>query len=209
MRSTALPIHPGLAGNGRLPALPKEGQWSDTIAMATLFGAGVIAGMTTLLIDSKMQIPGNAILRAVFPMALGLSLAPRRMGGMVMATGALSSVMAIKLGGFATLGFGATTSLMLAGPALDAALWRARRGWRLYLAFAMAGLGANLIALAMRAGGKLMGFDRIAAKPFGIWWVEAIGTYTACGLAAGLLGALVWFQFSSKKRDQVDAETTT
>lgn len=73
-------------------------------------------------------------------MALGLSLAPRRMGGMVMGSAALCSVLVTKAGGLGTIGVGALTSLALTGPLLDAALWRARSGWRLYLAFAIAGL---------------------------------------------------------------------
>ncbi|HYW80700.1 MAG TPA: hypothetical protein VE890_14060, partial [Thermoguttaceae bacterium] len=136
MRSAVLSIHPGLAGNSRLPGLAWEGQWSRATATAVLLGAGVCAALSTVFLDAGLRIPGHAILRAVFPMALGLSLAPRRMGGMVMGSAALGSVLLIKAGGAGGVGVGALTSLALTGPLLDVALWRARSGWRLYLAFA-------------------------------------------------------------------------
>ncbi len=87
MRSTILSVHPGLAGNSRVLPLVREGQSSQIAAMAVLLGAGVTAALATVFLDFSLRIPGHAILRVVFPMALGLSLAPRRMGGMVMGDG--------------------------------------------------------------------------------------------------------------------------
>jgi hypothetical protein len=201
MRSAVLSIHPGLAGNSRVPALAREGQGSDTAALLVLLGAGVTAAMATVLLDFSLRVPGHAILRAVFPMALGLALAPRRRGGMVMGSAALGSVFMIKVGGWVTPGIGALTSLALVGPCLDAALWRARKGWRLYLAFAVAGLASNLAALTMRAGTKFVGFDHLAARPLAAWWFQAVGTYALCGALAGLLSAMVWFRFSADSRN--------
>ena len=122
MRSTILSIHPGLARNSRVHAWAREGQSSEIAAMAVLLGAGVTAALATVFLDFSLRIPGHAILRVVFPMALGLSLAPVRMGGIVMGAAALGSVLMIKTGGMVTPGAGALTSLLLIGPFLDAAL---------------------------------------------------------------------------------------
>lgn len=209
MRSAVLSIHPGLAGNSRLLPLAREGQSSQMAAMAVLLGAGVTAALATVFLDFSLRIPGHSILRVVFPMALGLSLAPRRMGGMVMGSAALGSVLMIKAGGMVTPGVGALTSLLLIGPFLDAALWRARRGWRLYLAFAVAGLATNLAALTIRGGFKFVGFDHFAARPLAAWWFQAVGTYALCGVIAGLLSAMVWFRFSSEGPSAANSETAS
>jgi len=206
MRSVVLSVHPGLAGNSRIPALTREGQRSELTAMIILLGAGVGAALTTVLLDFSLRFPGHAILRAVFPMALGLAFAPRRMGGMVMGSAALGSVMVLKVGGWGTLGMGAMTSLLLTGPFLDAALWRARKGWRLYLAFIVAGLAANVAALTIRAGSKFVGFDHLAARPLAAWWFQAVGTYALCGIVAGLLSAVVWFRFSNNGSNVPNSE---
>ncbi len=210
MRSAGLSIHPGLAGNSRVPALAREGQGAHVTATVVLLGAGVSAALATVLLkDFGLGIPGHAILRAVFPMALGLALAPRRMGGVVMGAGALGSLLMIKAGGSATVGIGALTSLALTGPFLDAALWRARKGWRLYLAFAVAGLASNVAALTIRGGAKFVGFDHLAARPLAAWWFQAVGTYALCGILAGLLSAMVWFRFSSDGRRATTSETAS
>jgi len=44
---------------------------------------------------------------------------------------------------------------------------------------------------------SLLGLD-IAGRPFDSWWLQAIATYTASGLVAGLVGALCWFNFRTK-----------
>ena len=123
--SEVLSIHPGLADNSRLPFHSHQEQSSTKAALAVLIGAGACAAMAHLLLDYSLRIPGHAILRTVFPMALGLSLAPRRGGGLVMGGSALCSAMLFRVGGFGVIGIGAMTSLVLTGPFLDAALWRA------------------------------------------------------------------------------------
>ena len=155
MYAAVLSVHPGLAGGSRLRAWPHEGREAYVAEMAVLLGAGVLATVATAFFDFGLRIPGHAILRAVFPMSLGLALAPRRMGGLVMGLGAMGSALVLTAGGMAALGSGAMTSLLLTGPMLDLALWRPRHGWSLYVGFALAGLGSNLAALAVRAGAKL------------------------------------------------------
>ena len=206
MRTMVLSVHPGLAQNTRLPVLADRERGLGLAEMLLLSAAGVGAALASALLDFGLRIPGHAIIRAVFPMSLGLALAPRRMGGMVMGASALGSAAALGAGGFASLGAGAMTSLALTGPLLDLALWRARRGWRLYLGFASAGLGSNLAALAVQAGTKLSGIGRLGARPLAEWWPQAIGTYALCGLLAGLISALVWFRFAASTRSSDDSE---
>ena len=165
MRTTILSTHQSLADTSRLQVLSHEGRMSDTAALLILLGAGSTAALASVFLDMSLRMPGHAILRCVFPMALGFAMAPRRMGGMVMGLGAMGTVLVIKTGGLGALGFGALTSLMLTGPFLDAALWRARSGWRLYLAFALAGLGSNMAAFVVRAGTKYAGLNHVTGWP--------------------------------------------
>ncbi|MBN2291848.1 MAG: hypothetical protein JXM70_05450 [Pirellulales bacterium] len=197
MRNTVLSTHQGLAGTSRLRVLSRDGQWSDTAALLILFGAGASAALATVFLDMSLRIPGHAILRCVFPMALGLALAPRRMGGMVMGFGAIGTVLVIKAGGLGSLGSGALTSLVLTGPFLDAALWRARSGWRLYMAFALAGLGSNMAALIVRGGAKFAGLNHVTSWPLAVWLPRATVSYAVCGILAGLISATIWFKLSS------------
>jgi hypothetical protein len=222
MRTVVLSLHPGLAQSSRLPVLSGRQQGLQVVEMLLLVGAGVGAALATALFDYGLRIPGHAIIRVVFPMSLGLALAPRRMGGMVMGASALGSALMIQAGGLVAFGAGAITSLALTGPALDLALWRcgrsadpttsSRRGqraapnWGLYLGFALAGLGSNLAALAVRAGTKLAGLDRVGGRPLADWWPQAVGSYAVCGLLAGLLSAVVWFQFVAGDRRSADSE---
>jgi len=211
MRTAVMSVHPGLAGASRLPAARQAGhplQWAEVLV---LLGAGVTAALACVLLDHDFGVPGHKIIRVVLPMAFGLAMAPRRAAGLVMGASALGSGLALKVGGAPGLGPGALVSLTLTGPLLDLALWRVRRGWRLYLGFALAGLGANLaalavrvgpkLALAVRVGPKLAGVDHAIGKPLAVWLARASITYPVCGLLAGLLSALLWFQFSAPETD--------
>ncbi len=172
-----------------------------------LLGAGVGAALSSVFLDISLRMPGHAILRAVFPMALGLALAPRRMGGLVMGAGAMGTVLVIKAGGLGVVGVGALTSLALTGPLLDVALWRARRGWRLYMAFALAGLGSNLAALAVRGGTKYVGLNHVASWPLAAWLPRATVSYAVCGVLAGLISATIWFKLSAGSPGDDPAES--
>ncbi len=206
MRAIVLPVHPTLANSSRLPVLTREGDQLYGAEVLLLLLVGVGATLTTAASDFGLRIPGHAIIRAVFPMAFGLALAPRRMAGMVMGAGAVASAVALRMKGVGGLGAGAMTSLALTGPLLDVALWRAGRGWRLYVGFALAGLGANLAALAVRAGAKLVGIGHAGGRPFAAWWPQAIATYALCGVLAGLFSAWVWFQLRDRGKDGVSSE---
>jgi len=207
MRSAVMSVHPGLAGASRLPTSGEEGRPLQLVELLALLGAGMTAALASVLLDFSLRIPGHAIIRVVLPMAFGLAVVPRRMAGSAMGASALGSALVVKLGGLAAVGPGAIVSLALTGPLMDLALWHARRGWRLYLGFALAGLGANVAALAVRAGTKLAGLDyAAAARPLGAWLPQAAVTYPVCGAIAGLLSALVWFQCSAQRRDATSPE---
>lgn len=206
MRSAVLSIHPGLAGSSRFSSKAAEENHSHLTSLFFLVGAGICATLASAYLDFSLRIPGHAILRSVFPMALGLSFAPRRMGGTVMGISALGSAMLINVGGLGTIGAGALTSLVITGPLLDLVLWHARKGWRLYLAFAAAGLGSNFVALAIRAGVKFTGMEHITARPMATWILQALVTYTICGILAGLLSAAVWFRFSADGCNEKSSE---
>jgi hypothetical protein len=127
-------------------------------------------------------------------MALGLSLAPRRLGGVVMGASALVAAMWLKAAGVSGLGIGALTSLCLIGPMLDAALWRAKSGWPVYLSFALAGCLANLGAFAVRGAWKASSWESLLKRPLAEWVSVASWSYLLCGLIAGLLSAAIWFR---------------
>jgi hypothetical protein len=205
MHNTVLRIHGGLAHSSRLPALIREQENLRAVEILLLLGTGALAALTSAFLDLGLRIPGHAIVRAVFPMAFGLAFVPRQLGGSVMGVGALATVVALRVGGSAALGVGALTSLLLTGPMLDLALWRAQRGWRLYLGFVLAGVASNLAAMAVRGGVKMGGLDSIHGRPLAEWLPVATGTYALCGALAGLISALVWFRFSAEKRDGVDS----
>ena len=114
-----------------------------------------------------------------------------------MSAGAFGTASLLSSAGAATYGSGATVSLLLIGPMMDVALHGARAGWRVYVALVVSGVAANLLALASRAGTKLLGLD-LGSRPFDSWWLLAAGTYTLSGVVAGLLGALCWFHFSDR-----------
>ncbi len=204
--STPFTVHPGLAESSRfLEARPWRAN-SSAAAIAILLAAALLATLASVLLDFRLRIPGHAILRSIVPMALGLSLAPRRLGGTMMGAASLCFAWGLTSLGNFQLGSGAATSLVLTGPCLDVALWRARSGWRTYLAFAAAGLGCNLASLTVRAATKYGGLDHLLARPFAAWWGPALGTYTLCGLVAGFIAAAAWFRWSSDPSSNPSAE---
>lgn len=193
MPTLSLPRHDELTATSRLAGWGLDGTPSAARDWLLLGLAGVVAATSSTWLDFSLKIPGHAILRAVFPMALGLALVPRKGAGLAM--GASAGVTALLLR-FASAtghgpGLGALTSLLATGPLLDVALWRARAGWRLWLGFAAAGLGANLLAFLVRGASKKL------ATPTSLtgWLQTAPVTYALCGLAAGLFSGMIWFAY--------------
>lgn len=189
-------VHNGLLGAGRLPSLARSPQRISAVEVVLLLTCGAAAATAVGLVKLRLGVPGHSIVLAGLPMALGFALAPRRWAGCIMSGGALASAALLTAGGV-SYGSGSFVSLTLLGPMMDLALRRAPGGWRVYAALVVAGLATNLLALGSRAGAKLLGLDP-GARPFDVWWLQAMFTYTMSGVAAGLLGALCWFQLRDR-----------
>jgi hypothetical protein len=189
---------------GRLRPVAKEQDRISVSEVLVLFLCGAVSASVIAFVRLGLRLPGHSIVLSMIPMALGLALAPRRFGGFLMSAGAFATASAYTGAGLAQFGSGAFVSLCLMGPMMDLALTKVRSGWRLYLGLLLAGIGSNLMALASRGVGKLLGLDP-GTRPFGSWWTQAIVTYTLCGALAGLLGALCFFHFR-KQRAEVEAE---
>jgi hypothetical protein len=200
MFAGVLPVHDGLFASSRLPSLAHPGRRIAVVEAAVLILIGVGAALSGLLPDFHLRIPGHAILRSVIPMALGLALVPRRLGGSMMGASALATAFSLKASGFGGFGAGALTSLGLTGPLLDVALLWAGRGWHLYIAIVLAGLVSNLLALLVRGGLKSFSLDGPSGRLVEEWWMQALFTYPACGILAGLISAFFWFQLRRSQR---------
>ena len=199
MNAVFFPLHRELLASSRLATWTAPADRLRWAELGLLVGAGATAAVAVAWLDFGLRFPGHAILRAVFPMALGLSLAPRRLGGVVMGASACATAMLLKAASGGGLGIGAMTSLCLIGPMLDAALWRAKAGWPVYLSFALAGCLANLGAFAVRGAGKYSGWESLLKRPFGEWLSIASWSYLLCGLIAGLLSAAIWFRLRASR----------
>jgi hypothetical protein len=199
--SLVLTTNEGLREASRLRAMVHGGQRATWVEVATLMALGICAALASTVLELRLRIPGHAILRAIVPMSLGLALVPRRWAGSIMTAAALVAAGGLRAWGVTRGGSGALTSLFMTGPLLDLALRRARPGWRLYLGFCLAGLASNLVALAVRASTKALGWEHAGRRQLPEWWPEAIGTYAACGVVAGLLSALFWFHIAAQGQE--------
>lgn len=197
MLQTVFAIHPGLDRWGRLPALVRPSRVGLAAEFAVLVVLGLAAAALSSLGKLGLGIPGHSILRVMFPMALGLALVPRQGAATVMSLGGAIGAGLLPGLGATGLGAGALTSLMLTGVLVDAALLHARDGKALYGRLAMAGLAANLAAMAMKLAEKSVFGTGWEGGPVAVWWPKAVVTYSVCGLLAGWLSAVVWFRFAS------------
>jgi hypothetical protein len=192
--SNAFRIEPGLLQSSRI-ALSRTGDRSISIAdIAILLAAGSVAALAVGLVHLRVGVPGHAILQAVVPMALGLALVPRRSAGMTMALGAgvTSAVMSVGRIGFFPPA--AMLSVLALGPVLDLALVGNPQGWRLYLRFVLAGAAANLLAYALKLAGVWLGWEAAGGGNFARFGAIGIVLFAACGAAAGLISAALWFR---------------
>lgn len=195
-----LPLNEPLREQSRLPGLAGAagaGGARDigVLEVATLLAMGTAAGLLTAFVQLHLRLPGHHILFAVFPMALGFALVPRRRAGLIMALSALGCTGGLHLAGVGLGGPGATTSLLATGPLLDLALRWGRGGPRLYAAFVVAGAASNTLAFIVRGAAKALAVQGLAGgRAFGPWWPGAVATYAAAGVAAGLISAAAWFR---------------
>jgi hypothetical protein len=191
-----LVVHDGLVGATRFPSLARTHNRIAATELLILLGCGAVSAAAIAFVKLGLGIPGHSIILAALPMALGMSLAPRRLAGVTMSAGALGTAGLLASVGHAHFGSGAFVSLTLLGPMMDLALRKVQSGWRIYAALILAGLLTNLLALGSRASTKLLGLD--PGRPFDIWWLQAIVTYSLSGVVAGLLGALCWFHIRNR-----------
>lgn len=193
-------VQDALVGAGRLPALAQARRRVSAVELLILLSAGAASAAAVGMIKLGLGIPGHSIVLAALPMALGMSLAPRRMAGSVMSTGALGAAWLLAGSGVADFGSGSFVSLCLLGPTMDVALRNASTGRRVYVGLVIAGMATNILALLSRASFKVIGLDT-GGRPFDSWWLQASMTYTLSGAVAGLLGATCWFNFRDRRRD--------
>lgn len=201
-----LAINTALAGRSRLVPLAGRRDAARPWEVAVLVGCGLLACAAVLLVDLDLRVPGHAILRSVLPMSLGLAMVPRRGAGLMMSGSALLGLLVGGGMGYSA-GAGATTSLLATGPLLDLAARQASRGARLLIAFAAAGLLSNLLAFGVRGLTRLSGGGGgMGGRSAAGWWSIAPVSYAVCGLAAGLVCAIIWFRWSSRSQAAGDAD---
>gem|GEM_PF-483770 len=201
MKPLNLPLHPGLLQSTRLRTLVSDAHTAPLADWALLAAFGALAAISSASLNLGIQrVPGHAILRVVFPIALGLAIVPRRGAGSVMGASAFVTAMMLRIGGLRTegLGFGALTSLLATGPLLDFTLSRAHSGLRQYAAITVTGLVSNLMALSVRGLLKATGLEAPGRRPLMDWLAQASFTYVVCGLLAGFLSALVLLKAFSR-----------
>jgi hypothetical protein len=204
--SAVFGVHEGLSGCTRISSISQRINDKAAVRIGALVLLGAGAALASGLLDFRLRIPGHAILRSVFPMALGLALVPVRKGGTLMGFSALGTALMMRAFSVGSFGAGSLTSLALTGPLLDLALVGARRGWRLYLGFVLAGIASNLVALGFRGGLKALTGDMGGGRLMGEWWHQAYLTYPVCGLLAGLLSAAVWFRLRGDRQSRAAEE---
>jgi hypothetical protein len=214
MITTMFASHDGLRSAARVPTLARTKAGISYAELGTLLFVGAAAAVVVGFVPAQagfartgLRIPGSSIILAILPIAFGLALVPRRLAGCVMAAGAFSTAAALSAGGLVSYGSGAMTSLCVTGPAMDAAVAGAGGGWRLYLGLVSAGLASNLLAFLQRAATKLLGLERPGTRLFSEWWSQAVLTYTLTGAVAGLLAAVCWFRFRSRRAHDAPGRT--
>lgn len=156
----------------RLVAAVARRPLSVQVLLSVAFGVAAAIGVAY---GPSLRIPGSSILFAMIPIAFGRIVAQRSFGGTVSSLSGLAVLAVLP----AHAGLGASASLLLSGPAIDAALARRPAGG---LVLVLAGVGTNLAAFVLRA----------AAAPMRAGLLGSIGSYVACGAVAGLVAAVLW-----------------
>jgi hypothetical protein len=184
--------------SARLRAFGREGRVNLAAEIGVMAAAGVAAALAIGLVRMQIRMPGHAILRAVLPMAIGLSLVPRRSVGSVMSICAGVTVGLLHFGGFGRFQPAAVVGLIAIGPLLDLAMIGTGQGWRLYLRFILAGIAANLLSYESRLATAYFGFNEPGSRQFASFWLPAIVSFTLCGALAGLIGAAACFRLRTR-----------
>ncbi len=164
--------------------------------MAVLIGLGLTGALLHSLLKLRLGIPGHAAILWLVPILLGRGLAPMAMAGAVATT-------SLGVGLLAFGGLGARWPLAasfgtfwLVGPLLDLFVLSFEReasrprltGRWAWVLLPLGGLVGNLAHLALKVA-----FGAMWAHPAG--WLFELATYTAFGLAAGLIACAILIPF--------------
>ena len=162
---------------------------------------GALAAVAVVAFSPALRIPGHAILRAALPMVCGMALVPRRLAGSIMAPAPARQCSYSQPPASAAGSPQPSCRFWRSGPAIDIAMaGRSVGGWRLYLRFAVAGVLANALAFFLRGGISLFGLDNDRPHTLARFDLRVFASFADCGAIAGLLSALVCFQFSANQR---------
>lgn len=183
---------PSFADAGRLPRLATGGRIS-LAEIGVLALAGFAAAGAEAWIHLNLKVPGHAILRAIVPMMLGLSMVPRRGAGSAMGFFAAVGAMLINWLPGEGISLAAGIAMTLVGPAIDLALVGADTSRRLYSRFALAGVLANVAALVVKIVAISSGL-LVQKQPLAAYLVRAVPSYLICGAIAGLIGGAICFR---------------
>ena len=197
-------VNQPLSQRSRLGRVMLSPAGTGLLDVAILVGCGFTAAVMSALIDLNLRLPGHAILKVVLPLSLGMSLVPRQGAGVTMGASAGATLWGMSLFGGSGVGPGAATSLLLLGPLLDLAVRRVGPGWRLYAAFGIAGLMANLGAFVVRGGTKMSGGSLAGTRLLHDWLSVAPVSYALCGLIAGFVSAAIFFGSGEVKQSHIE-----
>jgi hypothetical protein len=187
-----------LKRSSRLSVVPVPAERISVVEIAALAACGALAALAVFAIHLSFRVPGHAILRAVFPMAAGLAIVPRRFGGLVMTIAAALAAIGLHSGGIGEIQPAALVSLLALGPLLDLAMLGEPAGWRLYARFIAAGIAANLIAFAMRTILTALGYETPGSHQMErLGWIVP-ASFLLCGAVAGLVSAIAWFRLRTR-----------
>jgi hypothetical protein len=187
-----------LRRSSRLSSWPLSPERLTSYEVAALVGCGALAALAVFAIHLSFRVPGHAILRAVFPMAAGLAVVPRRESDLVMTIAAALTAIGLHSGGIGEIQPAALVSLLALGPLLDLAMLGNSVGWKLYARFVAAGVAANLIAFATRTSLTALGYETPGSHQMErLGWIVP-ASFLLCGAVAGLVSAIAWFRLRSR-----------
>jgi hypothetical protein len=117
-----------------------------------------------------------------------------------------AGLAAVLLRGFGFIGDGVGTGAMAGlpsiGPFLDADLWGAPHGWRIWLSLALCALASNGLAFIARGVAEL----QTQPAQFDAWLQRVAPSYLACGILAGLFSGMVGF--AARRSAEEDSKPT-
>lgn len=157
--------------------------------LAILGVAGVGATLAVAFLQTPLQIPGHAVLKAALPLAFGMAFVARPLAGTMAGSASLFTAAVLLIAGVGNLQAAAMVSLLLFGPAFD---WARSRDndtsqFATLTRYALAGLVVNLAAFAVRYGAAFWQADGWHPLNFRTLGSPAIVSFAVCGIVAGLI----------------------